>query len=243
MSELCHNRVVSQLPVSLRNKILMLSRVMRLSADQEINLYGRTSSYVYFPETTLLTMSQVLPDAFRTEVMVVGAESFLSAPINNHPDAGLTASVLLDGSALRIAQPALEELARIHFQLQHVLIKHQALLTQQLYQTIACYRHHSVMQQLSRLLLAHDDRFPTSPIRTTHARLAQRLGVRREAVSTAAGYLQKMGALKYHRGQIDNIHRHTLLRHACGCYHALKSIEQRKAQHYVPGSNTKHPQH
>jgi len=230
MSDLYRNEFLAQLPSGLSAKIQVMSRAMVLSTGQALPLSGRTSNYTYFPETALLSLSQLVSGSASTEVMMVGVEGMLTAPGHRDATTSLSAQVLRGGSALRIEQTGLRELAREHWQLQTLLTAYSDYIIQQLCQVIACYRHHSVKQQLSRWILAHDDRFPRLPMRTTHAILAERLGVRREAVSTAASYLQSVGALHYHRGQIDWIDRSTLLLHSCSCYKALHEIEQKKAQ-------------
>jgi hypothetical protein len=48
------------------------------------------------------------------------------------------------------------------------------------------------------------------------------LGVRRERVSTAAGKLQKLGAIRYTRGRITVIDRRKLEKISCECYAVVK---------------------
>ena len=235
MSDLYRNELIAQLPGLLRGKIQTLSRVMILRTGQDLSFAGNPTNYVYFPETALLSLAQVLPDSTRTEIMTVGVEGMLTVPGCNADRASLVALALNGGSALRIPQIALRQLAETHHPLQTLLTAYNDFTTQQMCQVIACYRHHSIKQQLSRWLLAHDDRYPNAPIQTTHAALAGRLGVRREAVSTVASYLQRVGALHYHRGQIEWIDRSILLVQSCDCYHALHTIEQKKAQQFMLG--------
>lgn len=236
MSDLYRNELIAQLPASLRAKIQALSRVMILRTGQALSLSGQSANYVYFPETALLSLALVLENSASTEIMTVGEEGMLTAPGDSEERSNLVAIALSGGSALRIAQIALRQLAEDHHPLQALLDAHNDSTTQQMCQVIACYRHHSIKQQLSRWLLAHDDRYPNTPIQTTHAALALRLGVRREAVSTVASYLQRVGALHYHRGQIEWIDRAILLVHSCDCYKSLRTIEQKKAQRFKLGS-------
>ena len=230
MVDLYRNKLIAQLPGRLRSKIQTQSRVMILRTGQELLLPGQTTTYVYFPETALLSLSHVLPSASPTEIMTVGAEGMLTLPARNDQTINLVAMALSGGTALRIAQITLRQLAKEHEPLQLLLATYQDYTIQQLCQVIACYRHHSIKQQLSRWLLTHDDRYPETPILTTHAALAERLGVRREAISMAASHLQEAGALGYQRGQIKWIERSILLAHSCECYAALHAIEHKKAQ-------------
>lgn len=227
MTEMYRNQIIAQLPAATCAALLSRSRVISVQTDQELALSGSTSNYVYFPETALLSLSQVLLEAEYTELLTVGCESMLAAPASGYLQARLVAQVLVRGTVVRIAQTQMRTIALQHNRLQRLLNDEQDTTLQQLFQVIACYRHHSITQQLSRLLLSHDDRFPQQPIVTTHARLAHRLGVRREAVSTVAGMLQKMRALEYHRGRIERIDRRILLTCSCSCYQVLRQIQQK----------------
>lgn len=62
----------------------------------------------------------------------------------------------------------------------------QALMTQTA-QTAVCNRHHSVEQQLCRLLLLSLDRSGGAQLTLSHELMADMLGVRREGITGAAG--------------------------------------------------------
>ncbi|MCC5880026.1 MAG: Crp/Fnr family transcriptional regulator [Idiomarina sp.] len=221
------NQFLAQLPGALRAQIQAQARLMTLRCGEEIALYGSASNYLYFPETAWLSLSQGMSDSSLTEILTVGREGILSIPEHNGSRRSLVAEVLVSGSAWRVSQAGLRKLAESHQQLQQQLYDYNDMINQQLFQMIACYRHHTVKQQLSRWLLAYDDKFPNKPFITTHAALANRLGVRREAVSTVASYLQSVGAIQYHRGQIESIDRSKLLPLSCECYSALCAIQKR----------------
>jgi len=81
--------------------------------------------------------------------------------------------------------------------MQHLLLRYtQALLTQTT-QTAVCNRHHSLDQQLCRLLLQSFDRMSTNELILTQELIANMLGVRREGVTEAAGKVQKAGLIEY----------------------------------------------
>lgn len=221
------NQFLAQLPGALRAQIQAQARLMTLRCGEEISLYGSTSNYLYLPETAWLSLSQGLCDSSLTEILTIGREGILAIPEHNGTKRNLVAQVLVGGSAWRVSQATVRKLAENHPQLQQLLYEYSDMINQQLFQMIACYRHHTVKQQLSRWLLAYDDKFPNKPLITTHAALANRLGVRREAVSTVASYLQSAGAIQYHRGQIESIDRSKLLALSCECYSTLCAIQKR----------------
>jgi CRP-like cAMP-binding protein len=94
-------------------------------------------------------------------------------------------------------------------------------------QTAVCNRHHSVDQQLCRWLLLSLDRLPSNRIEMTQALIAQMLGVRREGVTEAAGKLQKLGVIRYARGQITVLDRPKLQKLCCECYAVVKAETDR----------------
>jgi hypothetical protein len=53
------------------------------------------------------------------------------------------------------------------------------------------------------------------------------LGVRREGVTAAAGKLQKLGVISYHRGQITVLDRPKLESLCCECYAVVKKETDR----------------
>ena len=102
----------------------------------------------------------------------------------------------------------------------------QALLTQ-MAQTAVCNRHHAIDQQLCRWLLLSMDRLAGNKLTMTQELIANMLGVRREGVTEAAGKLQKLGVIRYSRGQITVLDRLKLERLSCECYAVVKAETDR----------------
>ncbi len=77
-------------------------------------------------------------------------------------------------------------------------------------QTAACNRHHTIDQQLCRLMLLTLDRLRSDELIMTQALIANMLRVRRESVTEALGRLDKAGLINYRRGQITALAREPL---------------------------------
>jgi CRP-like cAMP-binding protein len=107
--------------------------------------------------------------------------------------------------------------------MQHMLLRYTQALMTQMTQTAACYRHHSIEQQLCRWLLLTLDRLPSNELIMTHELVASMLGVRREGISEAAGKLQQAGFIRYRRGHITVLERSGLETRVCECYTVVKS--------------------
>jgi hypothetical protein len=122
-----------------------------------------------------------------------------------------------------------------------LLLYTQSLMTQ-IAQNSACTRHHTIEQRLCRWLLMSFDLLPSNQLTTTHAQIANMLGVRRELVTTTAGILQKDGMIRYSRGHITALDRTKLEMRVCECYAAIKRETDRLIQQNPQGvSHTRKP--
>jgi len=104
----------------------------------------------------------------------------------------------------------------------HLLLRYTQALITQMAQTAVCNRHHTLDQQLCRLLLLSLDRLPTNELVMTQELIANMLGVRREGVTESAGRLQKDGLISYQRGRITVLDRPQLEQRTCECYAVVK---------------------
>ena len=71
------------------------------------------------------------------------------------------------------------------------------------------------------------DRLPTNNLVMTQELIANMLGVRRESVTEAAGKLQKLNVISYHRGSITVLDRAKLEKLSCECYAVVKKETDR----------------
>ena len=92
----------------------------------------------------------------------------------------------------------------------------------QVAQSVACNRLHSVEQRCARWLLMTHDRVGRKDFTLTQEFLAYMLGVRRPGVTVAAGALQRAGVIHYTRGRIRVLDRRGLETAACECYGAVR---------------------
>jgi CRP-like cAMP-binding protein len=112
-------------------------------------------------------------------------------------------------------------------ELQLLLLRYTQSLITQMAQTAVCNRHHSLDQQLCRWLLLSLDRLSSSQLTMTQELIANMLGVRREGVTSAAGKLQRLGVIEYHRGKITVLDRPKLESMCCECYAVVKKETDR----------------
>ncbi len=115
----------------------------------------------------------------------------------------------------------LSEFHRAGF-MQTQLLTYALALLQEISQTLACNRHHSMDQQLCRWLLLRFDCLPNNRLVITQEQIANLLGVRRAVISEVASNLRANGFIKIERGQITLLDRAGLEERVCECYALIK---------------------
>jgi len=189
---------------------------------------GDTLSNVYFPTDSIVSLLYLLMDGASAEISVVGNDGMLGVALfmggETTPSRAIVQSA---GHAFRLPGQQLKEEFRRNGEMHNLLLRYTQALITQMSQTAVCNRHHSVDQQLCRWLLLSLDRLPSNTLTMTQELIANMLGVRREGVTEAAGRLQKLGVIRYARGQITVLDRPTLETLCCECYAVVKTETDR----------------
>jgi CRP-like cAMP-binding protein len=169
-----------------------------------------------------------MADGAAAEIAMVGNEGLIGVAI--FMGGGTTSSRAVVQSAgyayCLLARHLKEEFDR-GGEMQRRLLRYTQALITQMAQTAVCNRHHSVDQQLCRLLLLSLDRLSCNRLTMTQELIANMLGVRREGITESAGKLQKLGIIRYNRGRITIMDRPRLEQQCCECYAAVKKETDR----------------
>ncbi len=225
------NHLLAALPAAeLERMAAHLELVPMLLGDM---LYepGEQLQHAYFPTTSIVSMHYVTESGASAETAAVGNEGIVGDSLftggNTMPS---SAVVLTAGHAYRMDRHLLKKEFDYAGPMQGLMLRYtQALLTQMM-QTAACYRHHSLEQQLCRWLLLTLDRLPSQDLVMTQELIASMLGVRREGITEAAGNLQRDGFIRYRRGHITVLERSGLEARTCECYAVVKKELDRLLQ-------------
>jgi CRP-like cAMP-binding protein len=191
---------------------------------------GRPLRYAYFPTTSIVSMNYLMQSGSSTEVAGIGFEGVVGhALFMSGESTTCSAVVQTAGLAYRLDKNVLlREFAR-GGGLRKILLRHVQSLMTQIGQTAVCNRHHSIDQQLCRWLLQTIDRLSGNELTMTQELISNMLGVRREAITEAAGRLQAAGCISYRRGHITVTNRKSLESRTCECYETVRSELKRLA--------------
>ena len=189
---------------------------------------GDLLRHVYFPTDSIVSLLYVLADGASAEISVVGNEGLIGIALfmggESTPSRAIVQSA---GHAYQLIGQQLKDEFHRNGELQILLLRYTQALITQMAQTAVCNRHHSVDQQLCRWLLLSLDRLSSNQLTMTQELIANMLGVRREGVTEAAGKLDKLGVIRYTRGQITVLDRPRLEQLCCECYAVVKRESDR----------------
>ncbi|MFM9885180.1 MAG: Crp/Fnr family transcriptional regulator [Burkholderiales bacterium] len=220
---LFENRLLAVLPPLEAGRLSAYLELVHMPFGEVVYESGSKQDYVYFPTTAIVSLLYVTEDGSSSEIAIVGNEGMVGVVLFMGGETTPSRAVVQsEGYAYRMPGQLLKgEFNRAEV-LQQLLLRYtQALLTQ-MAQTAVCNRHHSLDQQLCRLLLMSLDRLASNELVMTQESIANLLGVRREGVTEAAGKLQNLDVIRYSRGRITVIDRLGLEAHACECYDVVK---------------------
>ncbi len=217
------NHLLAALPPEVQQRLFPYLELEYIPVGKVLYEPGHPLSKVYFPIDSIVSLLYMMESGASAEIAKVGNEGVIGIAV--FMGGASTTSQALTQSAGRAysltAPPLLEEFNR-NSELRMLLLRYTQSLITGMAQTAVCNRHHAIDQQLCRWLLLSLDRLQGSTLTMTHELIANMLGVRREGVSEAAGELQKLGVIKYKRGQITVLDRPRLEQLSCECYAVVK---------------------
>jgi CRP-like cAMP-binding protein len=193
----------------------------RVDLDMEQNLYeaGATITHYVFPVRGAVVSMVKEMQGGTVEVGTVGHEGMI----------GISALLGVRTSGTRVFAQSRSAFDMIRVEdldavmasspaTRQVLMRYVHAFHEEISQSVACNRLHSLEERCARWLLMTHDRTASDTMHLKQRFLSYMLGVHRPAVSLAAGALQKAGFIKYRRGVITIIDRAGLEEAACECY-------------------------
>jgi len=224
-----NNLLLDLLPATVVRSLLIDCQTVELDFDQVLAEAGAPIERVLFPSTAIISLTAKVQGQSPLEMGMIGFEGMLGATlvlgVHRHPSSAIVQG---SGIALAMSAAAFQSQLKRSATLKSLIDGYLFVLGEQLAQTAACNAFHEVPARLARWLLMMDDRARGTPLVLTHLFLSEMLGVRRSAVTIAAGHLQKKQLIRYTRGHIQVLSRSGLTAVACECYPAALDAYQRQ---------------
>jgi CRP-like cAMP-binding protein len=218
------NRVLAGLPLSDFAMLAASVRAVTLPSGARPLPPG----HVYFPHDGVLSLLASTPDGQTIEVASSGREGLIGAIAQAD---GLLVAALGTVGVSQIPAARLEALAAESDAVERAIGAGREALLRQLRQNLLCGGLHLLERRLSRWLLETADRLESAIVPVTQEMVAHRLGVRRTSVTSLAGKLQEIGAIRWGRSRVEILDRARLEPEACSCWRPLgESLDARRAR-------------
>ncbi len=217
-----YNAILLDLPRREAERVFAKMEFVQLPPRMILNEISKPINFVYFINSGLISILNIMPDGKSVEVGLTGKEGFVGLPVaadfRTSPTRALSQ---ISGTAFRVATNAMKNLLLNCPEVEKRLHRYTLELALQGAQLAACNRLHEVDDRLARWLLMSQDRVGGSSLALTQESLSMMLGTRRASVTIAAGILQKAGLITYTRGHVNIVKRAELENAACECYRVI----------------------
>jgi CRP-like cAMP-binding protein len=231
------NQLLAAAPADVQKRLFPQLEGMHMPLGKVLYESGDISRHVYFPTDSIVSLLYVMEDGSSAEISVVGNEGVIGISVfmggESTPSRAIVQSA---GHAFRLPGQRLKDEFNLDADMRLLMLRYTQALITQMAQTAVCNRHHSIDQQLCRWILLSLDRLPSNQLGMTQELIANMLGVRREGVTHAAGKLQDLGVIEYHRGHITVLDRPQLEGLSCECYAVVKKETDRLTANPRPGA-------
>lgn len=222
------NQLLAALPSEEYSRLVAYMDVVPLEFRQELYLRNKPIEHVYFVNYGVASILTVLTDGSAIEVATVGNEGMVGLPVflgaERIPG---ECFIQVPGYGLRMRVDAFKTHVTVTSPLYDLLQRYTQALFNQIAQSAACNRLHSIEQRMCRWLLMTADRVETANFALTQEFLSQMLGVNRSTVSLTASILQRAGLIEYVRGQMTILNRSGLEDISCECYQVVRGEFER----------------
>jgi CRP-like cAMP-binding protein len=217
------NRLLGAIPADVLERLQPNSKTVELAHGQVLHEPRETIAHVYFPLTSLISVTLTMIDGRTSEVGVVGSREMvgINAFMGGEETNETCYVAQVAGSAVRIpAEPLLAEFDS-NKAFRDVMLRYTQAYLAQISQNVSCNRLHSLNQRLARWLLESTDRIQSDHLVLSQEFVAEMLGVRRASVTEAAASLREAGVIDTGRNDIRIIDVVGLTKFSCECYGVL----------------------
>lgn len=216
-------------------------RIVELTRGQVLHNPGEVIETVYFPLTSLISVTVTMSDGRTCEAGVAGSREMVGINAFMGGSETTQTQYVAQVPGLAVKMPAESLLAEWdrNKALRNVLLRYTQAYIGQLSQNVACNRLHDIHQRLARWLLEARERIQSDDLNLTQEFLAEMLGVRRATVSDVAGPFREQGLLRWRRKSIQIVDVEKLKEVSCECYEVVRNEADRLLGKRSPGSTAR----
>jgi CRP-like cAMP-binding protein len=227
--ELRSNLLLASVPAGQLEKVCPRLRRIKHRLGEVIYDAGERLRRVYFPASGLLSLLTVTGDELAVEIATVGNEGMVEVSVALGADRcdNIRAVCQIPGESFSLEAGDFRGWLEASTELRRIVDAYTQFRLTEIAQSAACNRLHELEPRLARWLLLNHDRAVTDTFPITHEFMAHILGVRRATVTTAAGHLQQLRLVSYHRGFVTILDRAGLERASCDCYGVITRAQRR----------------
>lgn len=222
------NLLLAALPSEEYSRVIVYMENVSLELKQSLYQRHKPIEYVYFIEHGVASLLTVMNDGALVEVATVGNEGMVGLPVFLGADRiPGECFVQVPGDAWKMRVDLFKAHVTADSFLHSLLQRYTQALFNQIAQTVACNRLHSIEQRFCRWLLMTAIRVGANSFPLTQEFIALMLGANRASVSQVASVLQRAGLIKYVRGQVTILDHSGLEATACECYEIVRTEFER----------------
>lgn len=225
------NLLLAAIPAGARQRIAF----ERLEIEPEQTIYdaGAEITHYVFPLLGILSLVKDL-DGDTIEVGTVGHEGMVGISALLGVRATTTRIFAQSPGVIdRIGVDELDAVMDTSSPTRRLLLRYANAFHEEVSQSVACNRLHSLEERCARWLLITHDRTGSDVMYLKQRFLSYMLGVHRPAVSLAASALQRAGIISYRRGTIILLDRSALEEASCPCYRLGRDAYARARLHPI----------
>ena len=217
------NQLLSTLDAEARDALAVGATVVGMSVGDTVLRPGERVLRSLFPfGRTMISLVVDAGDQRSVEVASIGREGAVGGIVScGDIPAFSRAEVIVEGPALSVPMPLLEELKGRSGHLKNLFCRYADFLLAQIMQSAACNSFHPIDARAARWLLTADDRAGPQ-LDLTQEALARLLGAQRTTINAVIGQFERDGLVEIRRGSITIRDRGAVERRACHCYRAVE---------------------
>jgi CRP-like cAMP-binding protein len=217
------NRLFHALPSGQLERLRPALEYVACTRDQVLIEADSALDQVYFPESSVLSLSTIFADGTSVDMASIGREGFTGVPaVLGAKVSSVRLLTQIPGTAMRMSRRTFAWALDSMPDFKCVMYDYAQAFLHQAMVSGACNGAHKLSQRLARWLLTTQDRSDSNSFLVTQHVLAELLGVHRQSISAALGQMERARLIEGTRRQITILDRSGLTEESCECYQRLR---------------------